>query len=307
LTGGGQIGAAKTLVSGTATSDQAVATTTTGTYCWRAEYAPDASSTGIFTAATHTNAGTECFGVAPVVGLPNTAAPAGLPDLPLSAGIVAIPLLLLAAVWLRARGVALILAAVLFVGLAPDSVHPPQLASGIITSSATDHVAASDHLVRPASAPVVAGSLPAKNSDAWRLVIPKIAVDALIQPVGLDGRHSMAVPPTLNAVGWFDAGPQPGQPGDAVIAGHLGFPAYPAVFRNLIHVSVGDTIDVVWPGGRTLHFRVTTTRLVMAGASPPDVFSHAGPARLSLITCAGAWEQAAATDSERLIVTAVPV
>jgi hypothetical protein len=96
-TGGAQVGAAKPLVSGTATSDQVVATSTAGTYCWRAEYAPDAGSAGIYAASTHTNGGTECFGVAPVVGLPNTAAPSGLPDVPVSAGTVAIPLLLLAA------------------------------------------------------------------------------------------------------------------------------------------------------------------------------------------------------------------
>ncbi|MFL5725157.1 MAG: isopeptide-forming domain-containing fimbrial protein [Chloroflexota bacterium] len=52
-----------------------------GTYCWRAEYTPSASSD--YLAASHTNATTECFTVAPpTIDITKTANPAG----PVSAG-----------------------------------------------------------------------------------------------------------------------------------------------------------------------------------------------------------------------------
>jgi len=54
-------------------------------------------------------------------------------------------------------------------------------------------------------------------------------------------------------------------------------------------------------------FRVTSAETVDANAHPAGLFARSGPARLSLITCAGEWENALATYSQRLIVTAVPI
>jgi len=78
-TAGTQVGAAKTLVAGAATSDATANTAVAGRYCWRTEYAPDAGSQGVYLAATHTNATSECFTVAAAPtqtpgtpGLPNT-------------------------------------------------------------------------------------------------------------------------------------------------------------------------------------------------------------------------------------------
>ncbi len=139
----------------------------------------------------------------------------------------------------------------------------------------------------------------------WRLLIAKIGVDARIEPVGLDPKNDMTAPSGLDDVGWYDDGPLPGKIGDAVIAGHYGLPSDPAVFRDLGLLRPGDSIQVIWPDGHSLQFRVTSRTLVSADASPPsDVFSRLGSARLSLITCAGAWEQSRRTYSQRLIVTA---
>jgi hypothetical protein len=60
-TGGTQIGGAVALVSGSATSaaTSSAQTLGIGLYCWRAEYTPSAGSP--YTAASHTNATSECF------------------------------------------------------------------------------------------------------------------------------------------------------------------------------------------------------------------------------------------------------
>src|SRR5205823_3636521 len=57
--GGTQVGAAKTLVGGTATSNATTSTNTPGKYCWRANYSGDAT----YLASTHTDATAECFTV----------------------------------------------------------------------------------------------------------------------------------------------------------------------------------------------------------------------------------------------------
>ncbi|HEY9288799.1 MAG TPA: class F sortase [Candidatus Dormibacteraeota bacterium] len=68
--GGNAVGAVKTLVSGTATSDTTTATTALGTYCWRAVYTPTGASLGLFDTATESVGANECFTVG-IPGAPN--------------------------------------------------------------------------------------------------------------------------------------------------------------------------------------------------------------------------------------------
>jgi len=77
---GVQVGAAKTLVGGSATSDPTSNTWASGRYCWRTEYVPDALSQGVYLAASHTDATSECFTAAPspvsdTPGLPSAGTP----------------------------------------------------------------------------------------------------------------------------------------------------------------------------------------------------------------------------------------
>src|SRR5262249_38945830 len=142
-------------------------------------------------------------------------------------------------------------------------------------------------LMSSAATPQQVGHVTSRE-PGWRLVIPRIAIDAPIVPVGLDRAGAMAAPPNLDSVGWFNRGPAPGQPGSAVIDGHYGA-AQPAVFRALRLLRPGDEIEVVWPNGRIDSFQVSAKATVPLDAHPAGLFTRAGPARLSLITCSGAW------------------
>jgi hypothetical protein len=96
--GGSQVGAAKPVVAGGATSDPAPPVTASGTYCWRALYAPDAASLGVYEAGSHTNPTSECFTVA-TPGFPNTGfVPARFtePGLKLASAVVLIATAILA-------------------------------------------------------------------------------------------------------------------------------------------------------------------------------------------------------------------
>jgi LPXTG-site transpeptidase (sortase) family protein len=307
--GGAQVGSAKPLVAGAATSDPTTATTSPGEYCWRTEYAPDVASTGVFAAAAHTNATSECFIVAvstpPGPGLPNTGTPASPPQPGPLLPWALLPVVLLAMSWRRSRAVTVLLIAGLLTGSSPSS--PALSAAPRVTtvgeSAQLDPSVPRDRSITP---PALDTVKPQRlEPRAWRLVIASIGVDASIEPVGLDSQQAMAAPSSLDTVGWFSRGPMPGEPGDAVIDGHYGLPSTPAVFRNLTKLRPGDTLQVMWPDGHQLQFRIEAVGLVAANSPPPpDVFSRSGPAHLSLITCAGQWEQSQRTYNERLIVTA---
>ena len=297
---GTQVGGPVALVGGTAASAPTTATSSPGKYCWRLVFTPAAGSTGIYTTA-HTNATTECFTVVaaglPDTGVPSPAGPGG-GSLPLGMLLVT-PFIALAVAWPRGRGVAVLAVAALLAVSTSSSAPAPLPQTGIgHTSPAVPAVA------QPADTPP-AIPLAKTRESGWRLVIPRIGVDAIIQPVGCDAAGAMAAPPSLSNVGWFNRGPLPGQPGDAVIDGHYGLPSQPAVFRKLQLLRPGDEVEVIWADGHSLDFKVSGVQTVNADSHPAGVFGRTGRPRLSLITCAGAWVQSQRTYSDRLIVTAM--
>jgi hypothetical protein len=139
-----------------------------------------------------------------------------------------------------------------------------------------------------------------------RLLIAAIGVDASIEPVGLDGAGSMAAPSSPQRVGWYQFGPRPGAAGDAVIDGHLDWTSGPAVFWQLHRLVAGDSIVVAPLGGSPISFHVTSVRTYSAIERPPaGLFAASGSPRLSLITCAGAWDATRGMYALRLVVDAV--
>ncbi|MBO0681591.1 MAG: class F sortase, partial [Candidatus Dormibacteraeota bacterium] len=137
-----------------------------------------------------------------------------------------------------------------------------------------------------------------------QLVISKINVNAPVEVVGLDENNNMGVPEKPTDVGLYGPGAQPGQPGDAVIDGHLDWYNMPqAVFYNLSNLAPGDEVDVL-EGSKTLHFKVTDSENVAYNSHPPGLFATDGAPRLTLITCSGSWDVGRSTYTQRLIVNA---
>ncbi len=138
-----------------------------------------------------------------------------------------------------------------------------------------------------------------------RLVIRSIGVNAQVVSVALDKDGSMGVTDQSYNVGWYSPGVVPGEPGDAVIDGHLDwYDTSRAVFYNLKSVSPGDEIEVQRLDGVTKHFKVTSVNSVSYNASVPGLFANSGSPRLSLITCGGPWSQKLGQYLDRVIVDA---
>lgn len=137
-----------------------------------------------------------------------------------------------------------------------------------------------------------------------RLTIPSISVDAAVEYVGVTPDGAMDVPKDPQQVAWFQFGPHPGEPGNAVIAGHYGWKDnIPAVFDELSKLRKGDTISIEDDKGAVTTFIVRESRLLGENEDASNVFtSNDGKAHLNLITCEGVWNAATKSYSKRLVV-----
>jgi sortase (surface protein transpeptidase) len=158
--------------------------------------------------------------------------------------------------------------------------------------------------VAPSPEPVT----PAVAQPPGRLIIRSIGVNAPVVGVGVDNSGAMAVTSTSFETGWYKLGPAPGDPGDAVIDGHLDwYDTSRAVFYNLKDLQLGDDIEVQRMDGVSHHFRVTTVQSVAYNATVPGLFATTGPARLSLITCGGSWSTKLGQYLQRVVVDSTMV
>lgn len=167
-------------------------------------------------------------------------------------------------------------------------------------------VATNSELSVTATAPVGLGISFEAPSKPARLIIPSIGVDATIQNVGLawQGTGEMGIPTNFTDVGWYKDGPIPGEPGSAVIDGHLdGKDVKEAVFYNLGSLTQGDIVNVLDVGGKTREFKVVAVKTYDLDAPTDDIFSKDKSAvRLNLITCAGNWLKGKGSYSKRVVV-----
>ncbi len=124
------------------------------------------------------------------------------------------------------------------------------------------------------------------------LSVPAIGVTAPITPVGQAKDGSVDVPPLTehHQTGWYDRGAVPGEPGRAIIVGHVDTRSGPAVFYRLRELKPGDRIEVTRSDRSVVTFTVDTVEYFDKANLPADrVYGGSGPPELRLITCGGEW------------------
>lgn len=148
--------------------------------------------------------------------------------------------------------------------------------------------------------------LPVAPIVPLQLTIPRIGVTATVEHVGKKVDGKMANPSTFSTVAWYKEGARPGAGGNAVIAGHLNNAiGLSGVFEKLNTLALGDIIKVKDEHGKELTFIVREMTVYETDQAPTEqIFATAGPARLVLITCDGAWDQGKRSYDKRLIVFA---
>ena len=148
-------------------------------------------------------------------------------------------------------------------------------------------------------------AVPGPAAPPVRVVIPAIGVATDLSRLGLEPDGTMAVPDDFHQAGWFAQGPAPGQPGPAVIAGHVDSRTGPAVFYRLRELRAGHTIHITRDDGTRLRFVVESARSYPKTSFPTAaVFGPVPSAALRLITCGGDFDRASRSYRDNLVVFA---
>jgi len=138
------------------------------------------------------------------------------------------------------------------------------------------------------------------------LSIPKIGVKAAIVAVGLKKNGAIQTPDP-GEIGWYRNGPKPGDPGPAVLIGHVDTRTGPDVFYRLGELRPGDEILVGRADGTTARFLVGRLERHPKTALPTSrIWTKHNRPLLRLITCTGSFDHATGHYRDNLILYASP-
>jgi LPXTG-site transpeptidase (sortase) family protein len=129
-----------------------------------------------------------------------------------------------------------------------------------------------------------------RPSTPKRLSISTIGVRADVVQVGRTEDGSIAPPAEdpVHAVGWYNLGPTPGEPGVAVMLGHVDTHDQAAVFQRLHELKQGDRVEVKREDRRVATFVVDSVEKFPKTSFPADrILLHDEVPRLVLVTCGG--------------------
>jgi hypothetical protein len=189
---------------------------------------------------------------------------------------------------------------------APVVVGEPGARAGapsapVAAAAAVRTVARADAAPLAPVARLVSHSLP----DPVRVRVPRLGIDAALDPLHLGPAREL-VPPSYGRAGWYQRGPEPGELGRSVIAGHVDSRTGPDVFFSLRKIRVGDRIVVDLGDGTRVVFRVQEAASYPKSAFPTKrVYGgKRTTAQLRLITCSGAYDRDRGGYQENLVVFA---
>jgi hypothetical protein len=161
--------------------------------------------------------------------------------------------------------------------------------------------------------------------DPTAISIPKLGVASTLIPLGLTDEDCPAEPPCLATppldapmqAGWYaGADPafpgdeyQPGEPGPAVIAGHVDGNGRDGVFKRLHELEPGDRIVIERNDPQNprppLTFLVDAVGFFPKDRFPTeDVYNEPGVPELRLITCGGSFDEASGHYRDNVVVWA---
>jgi hypothetical protein len=164
----------------------------------------------------------------------------------------------------------------------------------------------------PREPPDVAGFHSVRTYDEpappVRLQIPAIAVSTPLVRLGRLPDGNLQVPRDWDTAGWYDRGPRPGQPGPAVILGHVDSRTGPAVFYRLRELRPRDIVRVGLADGRILVFRVQRVERYPKDHFPTEaVYFPTLDREQRLITCGGNFDYAKGSYLDNIVVYATLV
>ncbi len=124
------------------------------------------------------------------------------------------------------------------------------------------------------------------------LTFARLGISTELDALATDPITQVLQVPDLGRAGWIESGPEPGQPGRAVVLGRRS-QAGADVFAKLVDAQAGDRFTVTTQAGQELTFVVRSVEQFKAGQVPEKrIYGSGKSAQLRLITSTGAYDQA---------------
>jgi hypothetical protein len=150
------------------------------------------------------------------------------------------------------------------------------------------------------------GTQAVSDAPPVQLIIPAIGVRTRLIRLSVRSTGALQVPSTTNVAGWFDDGPAPGQPGPAIIAGHVDSIKGPGVFFDLSQLRQGDRVYIRRADGTMAVFTVAVVHMYLKTSFPTAlVYGPAPGDQLRLITCGGTFDYQRRSYLSNVVVFAV--
>lgn len=142
-----------------------------------------------------------------------------------------------------------------------------------------------------------------------RVQVPDLDIDMPVAAVGVAPEGDMELPDDAGVAAWYEFGPAPAAAaGSTLIAAHVdSLTTGIGPFAKLHDVAPGAQVVVTTADGGTHRYRVQDVARVEKDAAPVgEWFDRAGPPRLVLVTCGGAFDREVRHYAENVVVTALP-
>lgn len=145
----------------------------------------------------------------------------------------------------------------------------------------------------------------ARGAAPVQISVPELQIDQRLVGLRVQPDGELQVPQSYDDVGWWSTGPVPGDPGAAVMVGHVDSNDGPAVFYGLSALQEGATISVRGAGGSTVEFAVTEVQSFPKDDFPDDlVYRTEGEPSLHLVTCGGGYDPSTGEYHDNVVVFA---
>jgi hypothetical protein len=130
-----------------------------------------------------------------------------------------------------------------------------------------------------------------------RVAVPGRNIDGpvLVDGLGVTKTGGFDNPPVSKPQtgSWYSLGPRPGEPGPAVILGHINGNGQSGLFKYLDTVKRNDRIKVYREDGSIVTFKVYLTKKVVKTKFPAEeIFTDTEGPELRLISCGGDYDPA---------------
>jgi sortase family protein len=150
---------------------------------------------------------------------------------------------------------------------------------------------------------------PSATPAPVRISISALTINAPVVAEGIDSTGEMEIPTNIHTIGWYQWGSAPGATaGSIVMVGHVDSAQQGlGAFFYLKTLTAGALITVTTADNKTWNYRVLAREEFPKTNVPlAAIFDQAGPPRLILATCGGAFDHSTKSYYDNIVVTALP-